>query len=151
MVRPAHEQLVRAAEPGMERSIGMTIVQLMWMEVLDPWELPGSRQPLGESGEPQETSADSGRERVIQRHLHTIGAKLRAGESLRRLQQFKQRCAEYRRRAVSEAGQEATADQTSKRLLGDLASGLRHLRNQQASIAGPESSESETSHVDADD
>ena len=125
VVRPAHEQLVRAAEPGMERSIGITIVQLMWMEVLDQWELPSRRQPLAESGEPLEPSADSGREKIIQRHLRRSAPSC-GPANVRRLQQFKQRCDQHRSRGADRStGSGAAADQTPQRFLGSLASGLR--------------------------
>lgn len=102
-------------------------------EALNQWELPSSRQPLAATGEPLKTPPDSGRERMIERHLRTIGARLRSGESLRRLRQFKQRCAEHQSKAPAPGG----ADGASALLLGQVASNLRRLRASQTSIEGP--------------
>lgn len=86
VVNPAYRDFVLAARDGLERASGLTLVHLLWLEVLDQLRLG---QILLESN-----STDSGtesRERAIAQHLKLVQAKLKTSTFMLRLEEFEQK------------------------------------------------------------
>jgi hypothetical protein len=86
LVNPAYEHFVLAADDGLERASGLTLVHLLWLEILDQIRLG---QLLLDSN-----STDSGsesRERAIAQHLKLVQAKLKASSFMLRLEEFEQK------------------------------------------------------------
>ena len=86
VVNPGYQQLVLAARDGLEKATGMTIVHLLWLEILDQIQLGR------ELTDPQSAlSASEEREKLIARHLRLVGAKTKASGFLLRLHQFRRK------------------------------------------------------------
>jgi hypothetical protein len=85
IIGPAYEQLVLGARDGLEKSTGVTIVHLLWLEVLDQFELG---QQLDEQGRAT-PSAERGE--LIAQHLRLVGAKGKASNLLLRLREFRRK------------------------------------------------------------
>ena len=80
VLTPAYEKLVVAARPGLEQSAGVTIVHLLWLEILQQTELG---RDLTESG--QEPDRLQNHEASIARMLRLAGSKMEASDFLLRL------------------------------------------------------------------
>ena len=80
LIQPAYEKLVVAARPGAEQSTGATIVNLLWLEVLQQTEL--GRDLVGSGQQPERLVKH---ERSIARMLRLAGAKIKASDFLHRL------------------------------------------------------------------
>lgn len=89
VINPAYRELVLEAKPGLPQSTGLSIVHLLWMEVLDQLEL--AEPPPDLNLDPLAALRDN-RATTIARHLRLVGAKLKASELLLRLDQFKFAC-----------------------------------------------------------
>ena len=85
IINPAYLELVVAAREGLERSTGMTICHLAWLEILQQLEL--SRQ----SGLARDVDQSVDHEKLIERHLRLVGAKVKASSLLLRLQEFRRK------------------------------------------------------------
>lgn len=89
LVNPIYEELVLNAKSGLAKSTGLTIVHLMWLEILDQIKLsPQSDEEdldLDFVGE----SAPHTREHDIERHLRLVQSKLKASDLLLRMEQLK--------------------------------------------------------------
>lgn len=83
---PAYQELVLAAPEGLEKSVGMTIVHLVWREILDQLEL--GQQPGATGG----FTKPADRQKLIERHLRLVGAKVKATSLMLRLQEFRRKC-----------------------------------------------------------
>jgi len=80
ILTPAYQNLVAAARPGLEQSTGMTIVNLLWLEILQQVEL--GRDLTKGGAEPERLEAA---EKSIARLLRLAGSKLKASDFLLRL------------------------------------------------------------------
>ncbi|MBE9551932.1 MAG: hypothetical protein IMF05_00580, partial [Proteobacteria bacterium] len=76
VIDPAYRQLVLEARDGLEKSIGVTIVHLLWIEILDQLDLA---QSLDDTLQPE---ASDRRFKMIERHLRVVNAKSKASLSL---------------------------------------------------------------------
>jgi hypothetical protein len=85
VINPAYEQLVMAAAPGLAQSTGVTVVHLLWLEVLDQVELSRQTMPSAPA------VANPDRSITIERHLRLVNAKLKASELLQRLEALRER------------------------------------------------------------
>ena len=86
VVNPAYQSLVLEAPAGLEQSTGLTIVHLLWLEVLDQIEL-GQGFEIGED----DPDASEKRNAIIARYLRKVGAKNKASNFLLRLHEFRQK------------------------------------------------------------
>lgn len=86
LVNPAYEELVLRTKPGLEQSTGVTIVQLLWLEVLEMFE-------IGRDFLHTDSSPDSRQERdaKVSRLLRVVAAKGEASAFWVRLQDFRER------------------------------------------------------------
>jgi hypothetical protein len=80
IVNPAYEELVLRARPGLQQSTGVTIVHLLWLEILDQIELGRETAPSAEEHAQREARA-----LAIARHLRLVNSKLKATDLLDRL------------------------------------------------------------------
>ena len=80
ILTPAYQKLVVAARPGLEQSTGTTIVNLLWLEILQQVELGRDLMKGGLEPERLELS-----EKSIARLLRVGGSKLKASDFLLRL------------------------------------------------------------------
>jgi hypothetical protein len=103
VINPSYVELVARAAPGVARITGLTIVHLMWLEILDHLKLarmgldchlPDPGDPLGverwtdDLARGRLASTES-RERIIERTLRLANAKFKACNVLARLHEFK--------------------------------------------------------------
>ena len=96
VINPCYRELVLFAKQGLAQSTGITIVHLLWLEILDQIELARTNPAEDRKSDPlQRTAIVSGREsreQSIERHLRLVRVKLQASEVLWRLQEFKDFC-----------------------------------------------------------
>lgn len=85
IINPAYRQLVLESRDGLEKSIGVTIVHLLWLEILDQVELG---QDFSTSS-PRQMSAE--RMKLIDRHLRVVNAKSKASNFLVRFQELQRK------------------------------------------------------------
>ncbi|MDZ7619087.1 MAG: hypothetical protein U1E05_18930 [Patescibacteria group bacterium] len=83
IIEPAYRQLVATVEDPLERSIGLTLVHMMWLEVLDQHET--KHEYLATSI--LELPAD--RSDMIDRHLRMLNMKVKVGSFLIRLREMR--------------------------------------------------------------
>jgi hypothetical protein len=87
IVNPAYRDLVLRADPGLEQSTGLTVVHLLWLEILDQVQL-GQRA----LETPPSQDEHDHRASLISQHLRTVGAKSKATNLLLRLREFRRKC-----------------------------------------------------------
>lgn len=87
LINPAYQELVLEAEDGLSRSSGMTIVFLMWLEIIDQIQL-GAELANADFDE----AAQKKREALIARYMRTVGAKNKTSNLLIRIHEFRQKC-----------------------------------------------------------
>jgi hypothetical protein len=84
IVEPAYKQLVLQVPPGLERSLGVSLVHLLWLEILDQFDIKRdsaeSAMFFGKRG------ANSS---SIDHHIRLLDAKLRHGRFMLRLEEFR--------------------------------------------------------------
>jgi len=85
IVNPAYRLLVLEARDGLEKSAGVTVVHLLWLEILDQLDLAESMQKPPHPGESEE------RGKLIERHLRVVGAKSKASHFLFRLRELRRK------------------------------------------------------------
>lgn len=103
VLSPAYEKLVLGAQPGLEQSTGITVVGMLWLELLEYFEL--GRHSSSEAPIPTQEE----REESMARLLRVAGAKLKASEFLLRL-------AEAQRRWAKESGLPGPASSSGGRV-----------------------------------
>ncbi len=86
VINPAYRELVEQAREGLEKSAGLTVIWLMWLEILDHIQLGHSL-----TSSPSMTEASKEREQLITRHLRLVGSKVKASSFLLRLHEFEQK------------------------------------------------------------
>lgn len=81
VINPAYRELVLKGAPGIEQSTGLTIVHLLWLEILEQMALA--------RGLPRDTNLESRRARQTQidRYLRLVGAKGKASHLLLRIRE----------------------------------------------------------------
>ncbi|MDY0169683.1 MAG: hypothetical protein RBS80_24280 [Thermoguttaceae bacterium] len=85
VVNPAYQKLVLEARDGLEKSSGLTVAYLVWLEILDQLEMAKSMPNVPTP----EASAE--RDKLIARHLRLIGAKSKASNFLLRIKEFRRK------------------------------------------------------------
>ena len=89
IINPAYQELVLSASPGLEQATGMTIVHLVWLELLDQIELGRDFAASLQSPSATMQQHSEEHEQCIARLLRTVGAKAKQSLVLFRLQEFK--------------------------------------------------------------
>ncbi len=84
IILPAYEQLVLLADDTLQRSLGMTIVHLMWLEVLDQLNL---KRQYAQVAILPELGGNCARE--IDRHVRLIDTKVKLTRLLLRLRELR--------------------------------------------------------------
>jgi hypothetical protein len=88
LVGPLYEELVLAAPDALERSTGLTLTHLLWLEILEQYELGCDYSVV--SGVLGTASPDRGP--MIDQHLRLLEAKLRASHFLVQARECARRC-----------------------------------------------------------
>lgn len=83
IVEPAYRRLVAEAEDPLERSVGMTIVHLMWLEILEQHEVMQDYLKTSILDLRQDRCP------MIDQHLRTLHAKVKVGYFLSRLRELR--------------------------------------------------------------
>jgi hypothetical protein len=86
IINPAYQELVLRAQDGQEKAAGVTVVSLLWLEILGQIELA---EHLTDPGSVVTSSPE--REQLISRHLRVAGAMIKASGFLLRLSEFKEK------------------------------------------------------------
>ena len=86
LVNPAYRQFVLEASDALERMIGFSLVHLLWLEILEQFEMRREYQDVTAV-----LGLAAGTEGAINDHLRLIDAKLRAGSFLVRLRELRHR------------------------------------------------------------
>jgi hypothetical protein len=88
LIGPLYEELVLAAPDGLQRSTGLTLTHLLWLEILEQYDL--GRDYTVVSGALGTASPDRGP--MIDQHLRLLDAKLRASHFLVHARDWARRC-----------------------------------------------------------
>lgn len=84
IVDPIYQSLVLEAQDALQKSAGLTVVSLAWLEILDQIRLG---EELRDPDTAIQCSAE--REKLIARHLRLAGAKIKAASFLLRIHEFR--------------------------------------------------------------
>ena len=104
LIEPVYRQFVLAATDALEKSLGVTVTHLLWLEVLDQFDM--KRQIRDD----MVLRSKGNRHDAIAQHLRVIDAKVRVGYFLVRLQEFRSRLAEREKAQRAETAAAAAAD-----------------------------------------
>ena len=86
VVQPVYERFVLAVEDPLEKSLGLTVAHLVWLEVLQQFDLKREyTQVLAVLGLPDDRGA------AIDQHLRIIDSKVKLGYLLIRLRELRRR------------------------------------------------------------
>ena len=85
VINPVYMDVVLSSKDGLEKSTGVTVCHLLWLEVLSQFEL-GRLVAVTDS-----ESSDEEREEAIAKHIRLAHAKLKASGLLLRLREFERR------------------------------------------------------------
>jgi hypothetical protein len=89
LVQPLYDQFVIGAADGLEKSLGVTITHLLWLEILEQFDIKREYTQvdavLGLAGN---------RHEMIDRHLRLIDSKVRVGYFLVRIRDLRKRLTE---------------------------------------------------------
>jgi hypothetical protein len=88
IIKPVYEQFVVTAPDGLERSLGLTLCHLLWLEVLDQFDLKREYTKIDSV-----LAMEKDRGRIIDQHLRLIDSKVRIGYFLVRLRELRKRLA----------------------------------------------------------
>ena len=83
IIEPAYRQLVTEAADPLERSVGVTLVHLMWLEILEQYETNQEYLKTSILNVPQDRFA------TIDQHLRTLHTKVKVGYFLTRLREMR--------------------------------------------------------------
>lgn len=86
IVNPTYEELVLKATDGLERSTGMSVTYLLWLEVLTQLELTTK---LSKPDSTFQMTRDQHEQ--IGRHLRLVNAKVKASSFIQRVKEFRSR------------------------------------------------------------
>ena len=84
-INPAYRELVLRAREGLEQSTGMTIVHLMWLEVMDQIHMGKDFEGAGEPNRSKEHAKN------VSQYLRLAGAKNKASSFLLRMHEFREK------------------------------------------------------------
>jgi len=85
IIEPAYRRLVAEAEDPLERSVGITIVHLMWLEILEQHEV------MQDYLKTSILDLRQDRCHMIDQHLRTLNTKVKVGYFLSRLRELRGR------------------------------------------------------------
>jgi len=85
VINPVYSDLVLGSKDGLEKSTGVTVCHLLWLEVLSQFEL-GRLVSVTDSD-----SSDDERQEAIAKHIRLAQSKLKASGLLLRLREFERR------------------------------------------------------------
>jgi hypothetical protein len=88
LIQPIYEQYVVNASDGMEKSLGITIVHLLWLEILEQFDIKSEYLQIEAV-----LHISHNRPEKIDRHLRLIDSKLRVGYFLLRIKELRTRLA----------------------------------------------------------
>lgn len=91
LVNPIYKELVLDAKSAVAKTTGLTIVHLMWLEIVDQIKLGGQIEVMVSDMDIMEPIQPASREQDIERHLRLVDSKFRASELLRRWDEFQLR------------------------------------------------------------
>jgi hypothetical protein len=118
LIQPFYEEHVGASDDPIERSLGMTVAHLLWLEILEQFDQKRQytqiESVLGIPGD---------RQAIIDRHLRLIGTKVRVGEFLLRMRDRRARLGEPQRRIATALPE--SMDAAPARLADDRTSAAR--------------------------
>jgi hypothetical protein len=86
VINPAYQELVLGAQDGLQKAAGVTLISLLWLEVLDQVELGQDLTDPRSIG-----TSSPAREQLISRHLRLAGATIKASGFLLRLAEFREK------------------------------------------------------------
>ncbi len=86
VINPAYRELVDQVRNSLQKSAGLTVIWLMWLEILDQIQLGHSLTTARSI-----TQVSEEREQLITRHLRLVGSKIKASSFLLRLHEFEQK------------------------------------------------------------
>jgi hypothetical protein len=84
IVQPAYEQLVLHAAPGLERSLGASLVHLLWLEIVEQFDIKREYTTFTLGLE-----LPYNRQQSIDGHIRLLDAKLRHGKFMLRLEELR--------------------------------------------------------------
>lgn len=105
IVAPAYEQLVVRARDALEKTTGLTIVHLVWQEILDQIDLARDYNAVGSVL----NIVSPAREEMLDRHLRIVYAKFKAANYLMRLRDFRRGLVRAVQKGRTSAGARAAA------------------------------------------
>jgi hypothetical protein len=100
IVQPVCEQFVLHAADGLEKSLGATIAHLLWLEILEQFDMKREYVNIDSV-----LNLPGNRQDVIAQHLRLIEAKVRVGYFLVRIRELRQRAAAVRQAELQGGGQ----------------------------------------------
>jgi hypothetical protein len=83
IVQPAYAEMVQGAATGMEKSLGASIVHLLWLEILDQYDIKKDY-----TNNVLTLGMESNRKDAIAQYIRLIDAKLRVGNFMVRLREL---------------------------------------------------------------
>jgi hypothetical protein len=89
LVQPLYDQFVVGAADGLEKSLGVTIAHLLWLEILEQFDIKREYTQVEAV-----LNLAGNRAEMIDRHLRLIDSKLRVGYFLVRISEMRKRIAE---------------------------------------------------------
>ena len=89
LVQPLYDQFVIGAADGLEKSLGVTIAHLLWLEILEQFDIKREYTQVEAV-----LNLAGNRAEMIDRHLRLIDSKLRVGYFLVRIQEMRKRISE---------------------------------------------------------
>jgi hypothetical protein len=84
IVVPAYQQLVVNANSGMERSMGASLVHLLWLEILDQFDIKSDYVKFDLN-----IGISVGRKSAIDDHIRLLETKLRVGQFMHRIEAYR--------------------------------------------------------------
>jgi hypothetical protein len=95
VVQPVYERIVLAADDPLEKSLGVTIAHLLWLEVLQQFDL--KREYLQYSAV---LGLSENRSAMIEQHLRIIYSKVKVGYFLARIRELRQKWEDQQGKSV---------------------------------------------------
>jgi hypothetical protein len=89
LIQPIYEQFVINASDGLEKSLGITITHLLWLEILEQFDIKREYVQVEAV-----LNISHNRPEMIDRHLRLIDSKLRIGYFLVRIKELRSRLAD---------------------------------------------------------
>ena len=86
VIQPIYERIVLAADDPLEKSLGVTIAHLLWLEVLQQFDL--KREYVQYSAV---LGLSENRSAMIEQHLRIIYSKVKVGYFLARIRELRQK------------------------------------------------------------